>query len=686
MKAVAKEERRVAYPLVLIFLLLAAGIATAAIGLLALLGWVLDLPRLASFGADLIPMAPSTALLFLLYGVAVCLRTRTPLSHRTFRISVAMVGLGTMVALLLFALGCLNIHWTVEHLGLSISRTVGGTPVGHMSPVTAFCFLLASMSFLGSLSRTATRPGRSALALGAAGVLVGACFIFLLAYFFGSPLLYGGTFIPPALNTVLAFVMLGLALMVLAGWQIGLSGGLPGDGSRTAFVFALIFVLLAAGIVTFGYRSYRNYERNYYSAAERQLSAIADLKVEELVQYRKERLANAGLFFKKDGFSVLGQRFLQNPEDVDAQWQIQEWADKFMVTDQYDHIRLLDAQGVTRLSSPVGLPQVTFVSQRIPQVLGSDQVTFRDLHLNENDHRPYLNIMVPIFEEQDVSRPLGVFYLRIDPEKYLYPIIQHWPTPSQTAEILLLRREGNDVLYLNDLRYRTNAALNLRISLEQTNVPAVRAVLGQTGIMQGVDYRGVPVIAAVHAVSDSPWFLVTKIDKAEVYASLRQRLRLTILLTSLLLIGAGLGIGVFWRQQRVRFYKERYKMSETLREKEEWFRTVFENASDGMFFVSPSGEIVSVNKSFATMHGYSVAEVLKMNLKELDTPESNRLFPERMRRVLAGENLTFEVVHYHKNGQLLPLEVAVNLVTVGGKKYVLASHRDIRSEERRIGK
>src|ERR1035441_7567603 len=122
MKAVAKEERRVAYPLVLIFLLLAAGIATAATGLLALLGWILDLPRLACFGADLIPMAPSTALLFLLYGVAVCLRTRTPLSHRTFRISVAMVGLGTMVALLLFALGCLNIHWTVEHLGLSISR------------------------------------------------------------------------------------------------------------------------------------------------------------------------------------------------------------------------------------------------------------------------------------------------------------------------------------------------------------------------------------------------------------------------------------------------------------------------------------------------------------------------------------------------------------------------------------
>ena len=98
--------------------------------------------------------------------------------------------------------------------------------------------------------------------------------------------------------------------------------------------------------------------------------------------------------------------------------------------------------------------------------------------------------MVPIFEKQDIHRPLGVFYLRIDPETYLYPIIQRWPMPSRTAETLLVRRDGNDALYLNDLRYQTNAALNLRVSLEQTNVPAVRAVLGQTGIMQGVDYRG----------------------------------------------------------------------------------------------------------------------------------------------------------------------------------------------------
>ena len=53
-----------------------------------------------------------------------------------------------------------------------------------------------------------------------------------------------------------------------------------------------------------------------------------------------------------------------------------------------------------------------------------------------------------------------------------------------------------------------------------------------------------------------------------------------------------------------------------------------------------------------------------------------------MRRILAGESLTFEVERHHKNGRLFPLEVTASLVTVGGKKYILAAHRDITGRRR----
>jgi hypothetical protein len=57
--------------------------------------------------------------------------------------------------------------------------------------------------------------------------------------------------------------------------------------SRAGLALLLVFVLLAAGIVTSGYFYYRNYEQHYRVEVEGQLSAIADLKVGMLVQWRK---------------------------------------------------------------------------------------------------------------------------------------------------------------------------------------------------------------------------------------------------------------------------------------------------------------------------------------------------------------------------------------------------------------
>ena len=90
-------------------------------------------------------------------------------------------------------------------------------------------------------------------------------------------------------------------------------------------------------------------------------------------------------------FPGLVRRFFDHPEDAEAQKQIQEWAVKLMATHQYDLVRLLDAQGVPRLSLPAGAPPVSsIVLQRIPEILRSGQVTFQDFHRNEYDQRVYL--------------------------------------------------------------------------------------------------------------------------------------------------------------------------------------------------------------------------------------------------------------------------------------------------------
>jgi PAS domain S-box-containing protein len=122
---------------------------------------------------------------------------------------------------------------------------------------------------------------------------------------------------------------------------------------------------------------------------------------------------------------------------------------------------------------------------------------------------------------------------------------------------------------------------------------------------------------------------------------------------------------------------EQKRQHEALQESEERFRSLFTSASDGIYILSSAGSLIEVNESFALMHGYNSQDMRHMLLKDLDTPESYRSAPERIQRLLAGEALTFEVEHYHKDGHVFPLEVSASLISCGGETYIQGFHRDI---------
>jgi len=127
---------------------------------------------------------------------------------------------------------------------------------------------------------------------------------------------------------------------------------------------------------------------------------------------------------------------------------------------------------------------------------------------------------------------------------------------------------------------------------------------------------------------------------------------------------------------------ERKQVEAALRENEQRYRTLFSKAMDGILLLDTQGNLVDANESFARMHGYSVDELLQMNLRRLDTPETQALASDRFRRILAGETIRFEVEQFHRDGHIVPLDVAASTIDIGGKLYVLAFHRDI-TERRR---
>ena len=577
----------------------AGGMLAAGLAIAAFVGWVLDLSFLTTFGSDLIPMAPSTALFFVLYGTGSVIVARHPSSQEVARAGLLVGAVGTVLALLLLVLSAQGIHLDIEYLGLPIVGDLHGTPIGHMSPVTAFGFFLAGLSSLALLSSSFSRPWRIIAASWLAFAIILISFILLTAYFFGLPLLYGSRFIPPSLSCSLAFMALGVAQLLLAVQRSRLwKESYDVRTVRSIFVFVMIFVLLAAGIILTAILYYRSYEKNHRTEVERQLAAIADLKVADLAQWRRERLSDAAVFYQNPNFSGLVERSVEAPEDPEATRRLRAWLDKIREAHQYQRVCLHGPDGRVRMTSP-DTPELRTVqfSRKDLEAMRSGQILFEDFY-REQDQHIHLNILAPIIAEgEDRGQVIGLLALHIDPADYLYPLVRRWPTPSPTAETLLVRRDGDDALFLNELRFNKDSALKLRIPLSKKETPAVQAVLGYEGVVDGIDYRGEPVVAAVRTVPDSPWALVARMDVAEVYAPVRERRGLVIALVGALLISSACGAGLVWWQQRLDFYKEKSKVVEALQQSEERFRTTLEAMLEGGQIIGSDWRYLYINNA-----------------------------------------------------------------------------------------
>ncbi|HAF21770.1 MAG TPA: hypothetical protein DCK93_02475 [Blastocatellia bacterium] len=110
------------------------------------------------------------------------------------------------------------------------------------------------------------------------------------------------------------------------------------------------------------------------------------------------------------------------------------------------------------------------------------------------------------------------------------------------------------------------------------------------------------------------------------------------------------------------------RAEEALRESEERYRQLVENANDIVFTLDLEGNVTSVNKAVESLTGYSQTELLGMNMSDFLTPRSTDSARRMTERKLAGEERTnYEVDVRAKDGRLLTLEISSRLAMNQGK-------------------
>ena len=383
--------------------------------------------------------------------------------------------------------------------------------------------------------------------------------------------------------------------------------------SRLLFASLMLAIIVLFGGGIWYYHAEQSAERRQ---AEKHLATIAHLKVEQIDTWRSERLADAAVLTESPFLVNVVTRFLTGINDGNTS-ELRSFFHSLQMHYRYEDILLVDPLGQVHLSVKEKFHGSGYVAA-LAQALGDRKPAFVDLHREGHGAAPHISVVAPIFAGSGQMEPLlGAIILINDATQFLYPLIQSWPTPSQTAETLLVRRDGDAVLFLNDLRHQRDTALRLRIPLTRTDVPAVMAVLGREGVVEGLDYRGVASIAFLLPVPDTPWFIVAKDDVAEVFAGWYSR---ALLLLSLLaaLAGCFVVLGLFARQRYEKAkYKELYAIESKLRASVERHSITLQAVGDGIIATDAQGLVELLNPVAESLTGWRQEEACGRPLAEV---------------------------------------------------------------------
>ncbi len=119
---------------------------------------------------------------------------------------------------------------------------------------------------------------------------------------------------------------------------------------------------------------------------------------------------------------------------------------------------------------------------------------------------------------------------------------------------------------------------------------------------------------------------------------------------------------------------DRKQVEQEARESRQRFKSLFDQAADGILVGNNTGEIIEANQSICRLTGYSQAELIGANINMLFRTSDLKNIPLRYDLVKKGERVLMERILLRKDGATLPVEMNTKLLMDGRMQAIF---RDI---------
>jgi len=306
----------------------------------------------------------------------------------------------------------------------------------------------------------------------------------------------------------------------------------------------LAISLIPCSVLTLvnNYLSVRSLERSVRG----QLASMSSSKTTELDNFIRERRGNITVLSQAprtiqttEEFSqALAKGVLTEAARLQKEKDFHPTALNFLETYGYANLYLFAADsrllyrvksdldvGEKLLSGPLKGTELAEVFERSRMLLQSE---VSDYQVYPGLTEPAVFIAHPVLKEGAV---IGVIVLQIGNSE-IYRVFGDYSGLGGTGETMVATRKGDQLVFVSPLRHAQNAAFRSTVRMGETRSTAMqRAVKGERGYGQAIDYRGEPIVSVWSYIPAFRWGMQVKQDRTEAYAIIdQQRLASSLLL------------------------------------------------------------------------------------------------------------------------------------------------------------
>jgi PAS domain S-box-containing protein len=382
---------------------------------------------------------------------------------------------------------------------------------------------------------------------------------------------------------------------------------------------AVVLALVVASVVGIAF-SQRLYEQSRLHAVD-SLVSVSALKAAELDRWVEE--ATTLLAQPPSGIvAATLEHWLQTGHGPGPEADLLQFRLDYLkeLSPEYGAVYLFDLEGRPWLTSTgANVHAQLHYPDVLETVLATGRPALVDFHreFTGKEEMAVLEVVVPLLVGQEGGRlrPVGFLLYQIDPRVYLYPMLDKWPTASQSAETVLFRVEGDEVVLLSRPRHTPDAPLSMRWPLATQGLLSAQAARGEGPVLYGVDRRGVPSVGVVSRVPAMGWLLVAKMDEAEIFADARQTAIHVAVATGLVMLSLVALSALILRSRRygakaarLTAEVEKLRAAEALQVSEQRLTLALEAANEGLWEWNMVSGQAYLSPGYYAMLGYQPGE------------------------------------------------------------------------------